>query len=79
MVDNVLTINLAKNLISHGRRKHIEMKFYYLRELGSEERLRLGYCRSENQLVGLLTKGVSIEVFKRLNKLMGMKDLEDLN
>lgn len=79
MIDNVSTINVAKNPIAHGSSKHIEMKFNYLRELVSEERLRLGYYRREDQVANLLTKEVSIEVFKRLKKLMGMEDLEDLN
>lgn len=64
LVDNVFAINLSKNLIAHGRSKHIEMRFHYLRELVREGRLRLGYCRSKDQL--LLTKGVTNDVFKRL-------------
>lgn len=48
LVDNVSTINLAKNTIAHGMSKHIEMRFHYLRELVNEGRLRLEYCRSEN-------------------------------
>ena len=44
LVDNVSAINLAKNSIAHGRSKHIEMRFHYLRELVSEGKLRLGYC-----------------------------------
>lgn len=58
MVDNVSTINLAKNSIAHRRRKYIEMRFHYLRELVSEGRLGLGYCRSKDQVVDLLTKRV---------------------
>lgn len=79
MVDNVSTINHAKNPISHGRIKHIEMRFHYLRELVSEGRLRLGYCRSETQVTNFLTKRVLIEVFKRLKKYMSMEDLEQMN
>lgn len=47
IVDNVFAINLAKNPIAYGRRKHIEMMFHYLRELVGERRPRFGYCRSE--------------------------------
>lgn len=78
MVDNVSAINLAKIPIAHGRSKHIEMKFHYLRELVSEEMLRLRYCRSEDQMVDLLTKGVTNEVFNGLKKNMDMEDLENL-
>lgn len=56
IVDNVSAISLAKNPIAHGRSKHIEMWFHYLRELVSEGRLRLGYCRSEYQMADLLSK-----------------------
>lgn len=72
MVDNIFAINLAKNLIEHGRSKHIKMNFHYLRESVSEGRLRLGNSRSEDQMTDLLTKGVLIGVLKRLNKLMGI-------
>lgn len=33
MVDNVSTINFAKNPISHGRSEYIEMNFHYLKNL----------------------------------------------
>ncbi|XP_058764580.1 uncharacterized mitochondrial protein AtMg00810-like [Vicia villosa] len=46
-LDNVPAINLAKNPIAHGRSKHIEMRFYYLRDLVCEGKLRLGDCRRE--------------------------------
>ncbi|XP_050889016.1 secreted RxLR effector protein 161-like [Lathyrus oleraceus] len=43
-VNNVSAINLAKNPIAHGRSKHIEMQFHYLRELVGDGKLRLSYC-----------------------------------
>ena len=77
-VDNVSAINLAKNPIAHGRSKHIEMRFHYLRELVGDGKLRLSYCRSEDQVADLLTKGVTNDVFKRLKKCLSMVDLEQL-
>lgn len=80
MVDNVSVIKLIKNPITYmGRSKLIEMRFYYLRELVSEGRLGFGYCKSDDQ-VGcfFFTKGVSVEVIKRLKKHMGMEVLEVL-
>lgn len=79
MVDNVNVINFAKNPIAHGRSKLFEMKFHYLREFVSEGRLRLKYCKSEDQVVDLLIKEISIEVVKGLKKLIDMEDMEDLN
>ena len=79
MVDNVSIINLSKSLIAHGRSKHIKMKNHYLKELVSKGILRLGYCRSEDQMTDLLIKGVSIEVFKKLKKHISMEHLEHTN
>lgn len=78
-MDNVSAINLAKNPIAHGRSKHIEMRFHYLRELVSSGQLRLGYCKSEEQVADLLTKGVTNEVFNKLVMKLGMKNVEHLN
>lgn len=55
------------------------MRFHYLRELVSEGRLRLGYCRSEDQVADLLIKRVTNDVFKRLKMNMSMIDLRHLN
>ncbi|XP_058759608.1 secreted RxLR effector protein 161-like [Vicia villosa] len=74
-----LSINLAKNPIAHGRSKHIEMHFHYLRDLVSAGQLRLGYCRSEEQVADLLTKAVLNEDFKKLLRRLGMKNVEHLN
>lgn len=79
MIDNIFTINLAKNLIAHGKSKHIDMRFHYLRELVSEEKMKLGYQKSEDQVPEFLTKGVIIEVVKRLKNHMSMEDFEDFN
>ena len=77
-VENVSAINLAKNPIAHGRSKHIEMRFHYLRELAGDGKLRLSYCRSEDQIADLLTTGVTNDVFKRLKKCLNMVDLKQL-
>lgn len=78
LVDNVSSINLAKNPIAHERSKHIEMRFHYLRDLVSSGQLCLSYCRSEEQVANLLTKAVTNDVFKRLVVRLGMKNIEHL-
>lgn len=57
-IDNVSTINLVKNHIAHGRSKHVEMMFHYLRDQVSEGRMKFVHYKSENQVVDLLTKGI---------------------
>jgi hypothetical protein len=62
-IDNMSAINLAKNLVAHGRSKHIEMKFHYLREQINNGKLVLKHCRSEDQMADVLTKAVQTYVF----------------
>jgi hypothetical protein len=78
-VDNVSAINLAKNPISHGRSKHIELRYHYLRDQVTKGLLKLEHCRSEIQIADILTKSVQVEVFKRLRDMMGVIALDEMN
>ncbi|MCI59517.1 copia protein, partial [Trifolium medium] len=78
-VDNLSAINLAKNPIAHGRRKHIEMRFHYLIEQVNNGTLKLEHCRTELQVADLLTKAVTMETFVRLKNLMCVKSLDNMN
>jgi hypothetical protein len=78
-VDNVSAINLAKNPISHGRSKHIELRYHYLRDQVTKGLLKLEHCRSKLQIADILTKSVQVEVFKRLRDMMGVIALDEMN
>jgi hypothetical protein len=78
-VDNVSAINLAKNPIAHGRSKHIELRFHYLREQVDNGNMSLVHCRSEEQVADLLTKAVAVQVFQRLRDLMGVECVKNMN
>ncbi|XP_045792016.1 secreted RxLR effector protein 161-like [Trifolium pratense] len=64
--DNSFTIKLSKNLIMHGRCKHIDIRFDFLRNLVKEETMELIHCKSEDQLADLLTKPLKLESFLKL-------------
>ena len=55
-VDNKSTISLAMNPVAHGRSKHIETRFHFLREKVSKKQLDLRYCSTEMQLADIFTK-----------------------
>jgi len=65
-VDNKSAINLPKNPTSHGRRKHIETRFHYLRDQVNKEKPEVEYCSTFDQLVDILTKPLKGERFKML-------------
>lgn len=78
LVDNKSAIDLAKNPVSHGRSKHIETKFHYLRQQVEAGKIKLVYCKTDLQLADVLTKALKIEKFKEMRKLIGVTSLADL-
>ena len=78
-IDNMSAINLAKNPISHGRSKHIEMRFHYLREQVVDGEMNVEHCRTENQIADIMMKGVQVEVFRRLRTMMNIDSLDTMN
>jgi hypothetical protein len=78
MVDNKSAINLAKNPIAHGRSKHIETRFHFLRDQVSKDKLKLEFCRSEDQLADVLTKALRKDGFEKL-RIRGVSSIDQLN
>ena len=70
--DNQSAICMAKNPQFHGRSKHINIKFHFIREQVSSNKIKLEYCPTADMLADLLTKGVSPDKFERIRKLYGM-------
>ncbi|WJX39555.1 DNA helicase [Trifolium repens] len=79
LVDNKSAIDLANNPVSHGRSKHIERRFHFLRDQVNKEKLELEYCNTEIQLADILTKPMAKARFDALKKLIGMGSLENMN
>ncbi|RDX95877.1 Copia protein, partial [Mucuna pruriens] len=46
LIDNKLAISLAKHPVAHGRSKHIETRFHFLRDQVSKGKLELEYCNT---------------------------------
>lgn len=71
-------INLLKNPIAHGRRWCIKIRFHYLREKVVEVKLNLEHCITENQIVDIMTKGVQVEVLKKLRSVINLDSLDTM-
>ncbi|GAU26641.1 hypothetical protein TSUD_102510 [Trifolium subterraneum] len=78
-IDNISAINLAKNHVAHGKSKHIEMRFHYLREQVSNGRICVEHCKSEDQIADIMTTTVQTEIFKRIRNMMGLNPLATMN
>jgi hypothetical protein len=77
--DNNSTIQLSKHPVLHGKSKHIEVRFHYLRELVNAETVKLEYCATENQVADIFTKPLKLEQFEKLRGLLGMVILSEVS
>lgn len=66
MIDNKSAIDLAKHPVAHGRSKHIETRFHFLRDQVTKGALELVHCPTEKQLADLFTKPLRVERFNAL-------------
>jgi len=77
-IDNKSGISLAKNPISHGRSKHIETRFHFIREQLTNGMIKLHYCPTELQLADGFTKAVKLDRFEFLRKNLGVFDMQQI-
>lgn len=77
--DNSSTIKLSKNPILHGRSKHIDVRFHFLRDLVKDGVVELQYCGTNEQLADIMTKPLKFESFVKLRRMLGVKSLTEIN
>ena len=59
--DNQATIVIANGSGLSSRTKHIDVRYFYVREQIENERIRVEYCTSATQLADMFTKAVPAE------------------
>ena len=79
MCDNSSTIKLSKNPVMHGRSKHIDVRFHFLRNLTKEGTIELVHCGSQDQVADIMTKPLKLEDFQKLRKLLGVCEISGIN
>jgi len=68
--DNQSCIQLSQNPSHHRRTKHIDIRHHFIREKVEEGVVILRYITSENQQADILTKGLPVNKFNHLVKLI---------
>ncbi|XP_020263104.1 uncharacterized protein LOC109839081 [Asparagus officinalis] len=72
-MDNKSAIQLAKNPLHHGRSKHIDTRFYFLKDHIKQKTIELKHCHTTEQVTDIFTKPLSGETFMRLRDMLGIK------
>ncbi|CAL1358779.1 unnamed protein product [Linum trigynum] len=78
MCDNSSAIKLSKNPIMHGRSKHIDVRFHFLRELARNGTIELEHCGTADQIADIMSKPLKLETFQVLRSKLGLVDGAEL-
>ena len=75
--DNQSAIAIAKNPQFHGRVKHINIKYHFIREQVYDNNIKLKYCQTSDMIADMLTKGLGKIKFEKLRELTGIVPLKN--
>lgn len=70
--DNQAAIAMARNPVHHGRQKHIEVQFHFVRDEIERGNLIIDYCQTEEMAADLLTKPLPRPAFRANLRLLGL-------
>ena len=72
--DNTSSISISKNLVMHSKTKHIPIKYHFRCEQVLEQKVKLEYIPSKEQVVDIFTKPLPRETFEYLRQKLGVVD-----
>jgi hypothetical protein len=72
LCDSTSAISVAKNLVLHSRTKHIDDRFYFLRDHYEKGNIELRYIDTTRQLADILTKPLDQKTFVHLQGELGV-------
>jgi hypothetical protein len=71
--DNQGCIKLAENEVVHGRSKHIDIRYHFVRErVRVIKDVDLKYCPTNNMVADIMTKPLDREKFLRFRNILGV-------
>jgi len=75
--DNQSSLSVAKNPEHHGRMKHLDLCYYWLRDKVEQGNIEPLYLRTEDMPADLLTKALPKPQVLKLRKEMGLYQVSD--
>ncbi|XP_074347305.1 secreted RxLR effector protein 161-like [Apium graveolens] len=75
-IDNKSVINLAKNPVFHGRSKHINIRYHFIRECVENGDIVVKHVSTDLQRADVLTKALPTARFEKMRQLLGVRDLQ---
>nr|ABW74561.1 reverse transcriptase [Boechera divaricarpa] len=78
-IDNKSTIALTKNLVFHGRSKHILSRYHFIRECVENEQVEVEHVPGIEHRADILTKTLACVKFKEMRDKIGVEDFHNLS
>ena len=70
--DNTSAISVSKNPILHSKKKHIPIKYHFLREQVSNQTVQVHYIPTTEQIADIFTKALAKTPFEYLRQKLGI-------
>jgi KUP system potassium uptake protein len=72
--DNEAVVKLVKNPSSHGRTKHFDIRYKFVRERVDTKKIAIVLCKTADMVADILTKPLSSLQFAKLRRQLGLVD-----
>ena len=70
--DNNGALSLASNDSSHGKAKHIDIRYHFIRENIASNKVSVSYIPTDENAADIFTKGLTRGKHEYLTSLLGM-------
>lgn len=70
--DNQSTIHLAKDAKHHGRSKHIDVRYHFVRQYQEDNLVKVRYIPTGENIADMFTKPLSKSVFEKHKHSIGL-------
>lgn len=74
LCDDSLTIKLSMNLVLHGKIKHIDIRFHFMRNLMNDKIIDIVYYWTKDQIADIVKRPLKLEAFMKLRAKLGVCD-----
>lgn len=74
-IHNKSAIDLAKNPVFHGRSKHIDIRYHFIRKCVERGDIVIKHVVTDSQRTDIMIKTLNTVKFENMRKLLGVKDL----
>lgn len=72
-IDNESALTVAKNPEHHGRMKHLDLRFYWLREKVADRTITVEHLPGKEMPADLLTKALPRPLLEYFRRMMGLE------